>query len=57
MNFIKKIFENQVDEKVHSQFTRYGKGIFEYKALLDINVQAKKVKIIAQKAQRPKILH
>ncbi len=45
MNFIKKIFENQVDEKVHSQFTRYGKGIFEYKALLDINVQAKKVKI------------
>ena len=45
MNFIKKIFENQVDEKVHAQFTRYGKGTFEDKALLDIHVQTKKVKI------------
>ncbi|MBT3691544.1 hypothetical protein HOG16_04865 [Candidatus Woesearchaeota archaeon] len=45
MNFIKKIFENQIDEKVHVQFTKYGKGIFEDKALLDIRVQAKKIKI------------
>jgi hypothetical protein len=45
MNFIKKIFENKLDEKVHNQFTRYGKGTFEGKALLDINIQAKKVKI------------
>jgi hypothetical protein len=45
MNFIKKIFNNQVDEKVHAQFTRYSKGTFENKALLDIHVQAKKVKI------------
>ena len=34
-----------MDEKVHAQFTRFGKGTFEDKALLDINVQAKKVKI------------
>jgi len=40
MNFIKKIFENQMDEKVHAQFTRFGKGTLEDKALLDINVQA-----------------
>jgi hypothetical protein len=45
MNFIKKIFENQIDEKVHAQFTRFGNGTFENKALLDINIQAKKVKI------------
>lgn len=45
MNFIKKIFENQTDEKTHAQFTKYGKGIFEYKALLEIAVQSKKVKI------------
>jgi len=45
MNFIKKIFENKTDEKVHNQFTRFGKGTFEDKALLDINIQAKKVKI------------
>jgi hypothetical protein len=45
MNFIKKIFNNQIDEKVHAQFTRFGKGTFESKALLDINIQAKKVKI------------
>lgn len=45
MNFIKKIFENKLDEKVHNQFTRFGKGTFEDKALLNINIQAKKVKI------------
>ncbi len=45
MNFIKKIFNNKIDEKVHAQFTRFSKGTFENKALLDIHVQAKKVKI------------
>jgi hypothetical protein len=45
MNFIKKIFNNQIDEKVHTQFVRYGKGTFGDRALLEIHVQAKKVKI------------
>ena len=44
MNFIKKIFENKVDEKVHAQFTRYSKGNFENKAILDIT-NSKKIKI------------
>jgi len=29
MNFIKKIFEKQVDEKVHAKFVRYSLGEFE----------------------------
>jgi len=45
MNFIKKLFQNQTDEKVHNQFTRYGQGTFENKALIDIAVQSKKIKI------------
>ncbi len=45
MNFIKKIFEGKIDEKVHAQFTRFATGKFENRALLDIQVQAKKVKI------------
>ena len=45
MNFIKKIFEEKIDEKVHAQFTRFATGKFENRALLEINVQAKKVKI------------
>ncbi|MBU0930132.1 MAG: hypothetical protein KJ623_03595 [Nanoarchaeota archaeon] len=35
MNFIEKIFENKVDELVHKQFTRFGKGEYE-RALLTI---------------------
>lgn len=45
MNFIKKIFENKIDDYVHLQFSRFGKGIFENKALLEINVSSKNVKI------------
>ncbi len=29
MNFIKKIFEDKVDDLVHNQFTRFGKGEYE----------------------------
>ncbi len=45
MNFIKKLFNNQIDEKVHNQFTKFGPGTFENKALIDINITAKAVKI------------
>ena len=29
MNFIKKIFENKIDDLVHKQFTRFSKWQFE----------------------------
>lgn len=45
MNFIKKIFENKIDEDVHKQFTKFGKGTFENKALVEINVTSKNIKI------------
>jgi hypothetical protein len=45
MNFIKKIFENKIDEKVHNQFTKFGPGTFENRALLDIRITAKAIKI------------
>ncbi|MEK6948367.1 MAG: hypothetical protein AABX19_03945 [Nanoarchaeota archaeon] len=38
MNFIKKIFENKVDDTVHRQFKRFSKGNFENRALVDIKV-------------------
>jgi len=44
MNFIKKIFENKIDESVHNQFKRFSKGIFENRALIEIS-NSKKVKI------------
>ena len=34
MNFIKKIFENEVDEKVHVQFQKFSKGEFRNKAVI-----------------------
>ncbi|HZX12333.1 MAG TPA: hypothetical protein VFE88_02655 [Candidatus Nanoarchaeia archaeon] len=36
MNFIRKIFEGTTDESVHKQFTRYGKGTYENRALITI---------------------
>ena len=45
MNFIKKIFEDKIDDSVKRQFTKFSQGEFEYKALLDITVMSKKVKI------------
>ena len=38
MNFIKKNFENKVDDTVHRQFKRFSKGNFENRALVDIKV-------------------
>lgn len=36
MNFIKKIFMDKTDEEVHRQLSRYGKGIYDKKALVSI---------------------
>ena len=36
MNFIRKISEKKTDSFVKRQFTRYGKGVYENKALLQI---------------------
>jgi len=34
MNFIKKIFDGQIDEKVHLQFQKFSKGEFRNRALI-----------------------
>jgi hypothetical protein len=34
--FIKKIFENKVDESVHKQFVRFGKGTFGNRAVTNV---------------------
>ena len=36
MNFIRKIAEGKKDDWVHNQFTRYGRGTYEGKALVEI---------------------
>ena len=45
MNFIKKLFENNVDEEVHKQFRRFSKGVFEERALIKIKKSKKGFKI------------
>ena len=51
MTFIKKIFENNVDnnvdDKVHRQFTRFSKGVFENRALTKIKKSKDKFTIYA----------
>lgn len=44
MNFIKKIFLGRLDETVHRQFIRFGKGTYGRRALLNI-WKANKIKI------------
>lgn len=44
MNFIKKIFENNIDEDVHRQFKRFSKGNFERRAAVEISA-GKDVKV------------
>jgi hypothetical protein len=34
MNFIKKVFENKIDESVHLQFQKFSKGEFQNRALI-----------------------
>ena len=45
MNFIKKIFENKIDETVHKQFKRFGKGVYENRAVVEIKKSKNSVKI------------
>ncbi len=42
--FIKKIFQNQIDESVHKQFIRFSKGQYENKAIINIK-KGQKIKI------------
>ena len=44
MNFIKKIFEDKVDEAVHAKFTRFSKGVFERRAVYKVRI-SNKIKI------------
>lgn len=41
VSFIKKIFKNSIDDVVHSQFTRFGKGNFGNRAVLKISRNGK----------------
>ena len=41
MNFIKKIFEGDVDESVHLQFQKFSKGEFLDRALVDVKKMSK----------------
>ncbi len=44
MNFVKKIFDKEIDESVHQQFIRYGKG--DYKGRFPLSLwRTKKVKL------------
>ncbi len=43
--FIKKIFENKIDDSVHKQFIRFGKGRYPGRAVIKITKQPDKIKI------------
>ncbi|MBS3152352.1 hypothetical protein J4230_02980 [Candidatus Woesearchaeota archaeon] len=44
MNFIKKIFDGNIDDEVHRQFKRFSKGEFQNRAVIEMNV-GKELKI------------
>jgi len=39
--FVKKIFQNKIDDAVHSQFIRFSRGIFDNKAVINISKNGK----------------
>lgn len=41
MNFVKKIFENKIDEKTHDQFVRFSKGVFNKRAAISFKTNGK----------------
>jgi hypothetical protein len=43
--FIKKIFESRIDDSVHKQFVRFGKGTYPGRAVIKITKQPEKIKI------------
>jgi len=45
MNFIKKIFQDKIDEQVHQQFVRFSKGFFENKAVVNFKKSGTKIKV------------
>lgn len=45
MNFIKKIFEGEIDETIHLQFQKFSKGEFRYRALINAKRSGKKYTI------------
>lgn len=47
MNFIKKIFDNKVDEEVHLQFQKFSKGEFRQRACIQTKNSADKYTIFA----------
>ena len=46
MNFIRKVFENNIDEEVHLQFQKYGKGEFKDKALVKVKTTGGRYTIV-----------
>jgi len=47
MNFIKKVFDESIDEEVHLQFQKFSKGEFRDKALIKAKKSKDKYTIIA----------
>ena len=45
MNFIRKIFEDRIDEETHRQFKRFSKGNFENRAVIEIAITGKGLKV------------
>lgn len=45
MNFIKKIFENKTDNLVHKNFKRFSKGVYENRALVEVDKGKNSVKV------------
>ncbi len=37
MNFIKKIFEGKIDESVQKQFRKFGRGVYEGRAVVEVS--------------------
>jgi hypothetical protein len=44
MDFMNRVFAQKSDEQIHRQFVRFGKGVFENRALISLN-KGKVVKI------------
>jgi len=43
--FIKKIFENKIDESVHKHFIRFGKGIYDKRAIINVTKNSEKIRM------------
>lgn len=43
--FIKKLFENKIDNSVHKQFVRFGKGSYNSRAIINVKKWGNKIKV------------